>query len=402
MKSFKANEKLKLPPSALNKILILWALALASCSRHASFPGYVGSSSCVSCHAAEGALWKNSHHARALMEPHEHSAFQFWNGKRFEDGSSRYQFQAVGKKLRVSTDDVESGEKTFEVRQVIGVEPLVQFLAETEPGKWQVLPLGWDTASNLFFYMHSAGVGTDDSLHWTRPAYGANHMCVECHVTAYQKNFDTKTERYGSAFHEAGVACEACHGPGQDHVRWAKTPAKERGPDTRLLHFAKHADSLLETCASCHSRRRTLADGYTPGKKFTDFYLPEFLDGAAYHPDGQILEENFEYGSFVQSKMHAKGVRCTDCHEPHSGKTRAEGNHLCLRCHEAARFDLTAHHHHPIASPGALCVNCHMPEKTYMVVHKRRDHSLRVPHPEISKALGTPNACSQCHVGRTA
>jgi predicted CXXCH cytochrome family protein len=109
----------------------------------------------------------------------------------------------------------------------------------------------------------------------------------------------------------------------------------------------------------------------------------------------------FVWGSFVQSRMHAAGVTCSDCHEPHSGQLRAPGNAVCAQCHEAATFDTPAHHHHDQGARGAQCVDCHMPATTYMLVDPRRDHSLRVPRPDRTTTLGTPNACNDCHKDRS-
>jgi len=130
--------------------------------------------------------------------------------------------------------------------------------------------------------------------------------------------------------------------------------------------------------------------------------LPALLGPGLYHVDGQIDGEVYEYGSFLQSRMHAAGVTCSNCHDPHSARLRAEGNALCAQCHMPAKFDATQHHHHQPGSAGAQCVNCHMPTKNYMVVDARRDHSMRVPRPDLSVSLGTPNACIQCHVGNSA
>jgi predicted CXXCH cytochrome family protein len=158
----------------------------------------------------------------------------------------------------------------------------------------------------------------------------------------------------------------------------------------------------LDGCAACHSRRKEITHDHPPGLPFLDAYLPALLEPGLYHADGQIDGEVYEYGSFLQSRMHAAGVTCSNCHDPHSLKLRAEGNALCAQCHLPERFDVSAHHHHQPGSAGAQCVECHMPTKTYMVVDARRDHSIRVPRPDLSVSLGTPNACTQCHVGRAA
>jgi predicted CXXCH cytochrome family protein len=126
------------------------------------------------------------------------------------------------------------------------------------------------------------------------------------------------------------------------------------------------------------------------------------VDPGLYHADGQILEETYEYGSFLQSRMYAAGVTCSDCHEPHTARLRAAGNDLCTQCHQAASFDTPKHHFHKVGNPGTQCVSCHMRERLYMVVDGRRDHSFRVPRPDLTVALGTPNACGDCHAERGA
>lgn len=133
-----------------------------------------------------------------------------------------------------------------------------------------------------------------------------------------------------------------------------------------------------------------------------DTHRLALLTETLYHSDGQILEEVYVYGSFLQSKMYHAGVTCSDCHEPHSSKVRASGNALCGRCHLPKKYDTRAHHFHEPDSPGAHCVECHMPAKNYMVVDPRLDHSIRVPRPDLSVKLGTPNACNGCHKDRKA
>ncbi len=155
-------------------------------------------------------------------------------------------------------------------------------------------------------------------------------------------------------------------------------------------------------CAQCHARRGQIAEGYLPGKSFLDYYRPALLTSPLYHADGQQRDEVYIWGSFLQSKMYASGVTCSDCHDPHSGKLRAEGNTVCASCHSAGKYDAPAHHRHKSGSAGAACAACHMPTTTYMVVDPRHDHSLRVPRPDLSLQLGTPNACNGCHANRDA
>jgi predicted CXXCH cytochrome family protein len=138
------------------------------------------------------------------------------------------------------------------------------------------------------------------------------------------------------------------------------------------------------------------------GQPAGDDYRVALLGQGLYYPDGQIKEEDYEYGSFIQSRMFHAGVTCSDCHEPHSGKIRATGNNICMQCHSAQKYDSPKHHFHKIGSAGAQCVECHMPTRTYMVVDPRRDHSIRIPRPDQSVKLGTPNACTNCHTDKPA
>jgi tetratricopeptide (TPR) repeat protein len=110
-----------------------------------------------------------------------------------------------------------------------------------------------------------------------------------------------------------------------------------------------------------------------------------------------MRDEVFEVGSFVQSAMYAAGVTCSDCHDAHSGSLRTAGNAVCGTCHLPSAFDTPLHHRHDAAGSTVACVDCHMRAETYMVVDSRRDHSFRIPRPDLSVSLGTPNACNDCH-----
>jgi tetratricopeptide (TPR) repeat protein len=214
------------------------------------------------------------------------------------------------------------------------------------------------------------------------------------------KNYDAATNTYHTTFEEIDVSCEECHGPGSVHVQLARkwSPFWDRHHGFGLVSLKnKNTDVQLEMCAKCHARRYQVHEDFRPGQPLLDFYQPALLSAGLYHADGQILDEVYEYGSFVQSKMHANRVQCSDCHDPHSLKLKFTGNQLCAQCHVPAKYDTPAHHHHPVDSTGAQCVECHMPSRLYMVIDERRDHSFRVPRPDLSVKLGTPNACNDCH-----
>jgi predicted CXXCH cytochrome family protein len=267
-----------------------------------------------------------------------------------------------------------------------------------------------------------------DRLHWTGRDQTWNYQCADCRSTDLKKNYDLAANTYATSWTDVDVSCEACHGPGSRHLAWASSlqsktatvdgsdhmgltnwlqPADhghwEMNPETGIARRTERlASTELDTCAACHSRRKVIAKNPVPGEPYLDGHLPVLLEPGLYHPDGQIDGEVYEYGSFVESRMHAAGVTCSNCHDPHSAKLRAEGNAVCAQCHMPAKFDVAEHHHHQPGGAGTQCVNCHMPTKTYMVVDVRRDHSFRVPRPDLSVALGTPNTCTQCHTDRPA
>ncbi len=326
-------------------------------------------------------------------------------------------FQKDGK-FFVQTDDREGKLRVFQVKYVFGVYPLQQYLVEFADGRIQCLPIAWDVKAKSWFHLYpSEPIPHDDPLHWTGPLQNWNYMCADCHTTNLRKNFDLASNTYHTTWSEIDVSCETCHGPGSVHVRLAESRSlfwdRKRGYGLPSLKGAANT-VLVDSCAPCHARRRPLKEGFVGGEPFLDYYLPEFLDGHLYYPDGQILDEDYEYGSFTQSLMYRKGVRCLDCHDAHTGRIKlAEptppgevrkpyaDNRLCGQCHVPAKYDTPAHHFHPkIGEPGSRCVDCHMPETTYMVVDARRDHSLRVPRPDLTVSLGIPNACNLCHQDR--
>ncbi len=302
----------------------------------------------------------------------------------------------------VNTPGIGGRPGEFEIKYTFGYDPLQQYLVEFPGGRLQALTIAWDTRKGRWFDLYpDEEVRPEDPLYWTGRLMNWNYMCADCHSTHVEKNFDAATNTYHTTWSEIDVSCEACHGPGSRHVAWAgwwvpvRALDREKGLTVRLKGAS--TDAQLNTCAPCHSRRHVVLDGYVHGRPFLDYYEPSALDENLYHSDGQILEEDFEYASFLQSKMYRRGVRCDDCHDPHSGKLRGEGNATCDRCHLAATFDTPKHHFHAAGKPGAFCVDCHMPTRNYMVVHTRRDHSIRLPRPDLTESIGTPNACNQCH-----
>ncbi len=376
---------------------------------------YVGRSSCIECHQQEAEAFHGSHHDLAMDDATDETVRGNFDDQTLTHFGITSRFFKRDGRFFVNTAGPDGALQDFEIKYVFGYEPLQQYMVEfdraddlsdDEIGRVQVLRLCWDTEGERWFYLSPPDVNQklepDDPLHWTGISMRWNTSCADCHSTNFHKNFDLLTKTFRSSFSEIDVSCEACHGPASHHVEIMRSRGWLSNRTQTGLTSLKEGSALLqiETCAKCHSRRRQIADGYHTSQRFADFYSCELLMDSTYHADGQIKDEVYVYGSFLQSKMYHQGIRCTDCHDPHTTKIKRVGNSLCTDCHAhpAAKYDTPLHHYHLPGSSGALCVECHMPSTTYMEVDPRRDHSLRVPRPDLSVAFGTPNACSACHV----
>ncbi len=370
----------------------------------AAEPEFAGSDSCAGCHAEQHTLWRNSQHALAMQE-------------------------ATAATILGNTGDPAVAD--FDLRYTFGIAPLQQYLVPLPGGRLQALGMAWDSrpaengGQRWFDLYPGQQLEPGNPLHWTGIDQTWNYQCADCHSTNLRKNYDSETSEYKTTWSEISVGCEACHGPASNHISWAQksdgwrnfeeskgltVALNERreiawittatGSATRSAPRTEARE--IETCAHCHARRGQYADTIHAGDNWLNGFRPALLDPGLYYADGQQRDEVYTWGSFVQSRMYAAGVTCADCHEPHSGKLRAAGNAVCAQCHEPAVFDAASHHHHPADSARALCTSCHMPATTYMVVDPRRDHSLRIPRPDRSVTIGTPNACNDCHKDRDA
>ena len=373
-------------------------------------PAYVGAKVCGECHGKEHTLWKASDHALAMQEANGNTVLGNFNNATFTYYGITSTFYKKDGKFFVRTDGPDGKLHGYEIAYTFGVYPLQQYLIPFPRGRYQALTICWDTrpkaeGGQRWFHLYpNEPIRHDDILHWTKPSETWNFMCAECHSTDLRKNYDLATDSYKTTWSEINVACEACHGPGSRHAEWAK--ARKNGKygkdDDRGLTVRPKTKEMTEACFRCHARRVVLDNAFIPGTPFLDAYHPSLLARGLYYPDGQIYEEVYEYGSFLQSRMYRAGVACRDCHDPHSLKLRAEGNAVCASCHAPEKYDVPAHHRHKADSKGGRCVACHMPTRNYMVVDPRLDHSIRVPRPDASVALGVPNACNRCHKDKKA
>ncbi len=414
--------------------LLLASFPLFLQAKSVKDPNFVGSQQCASCHQQAYQDWQGSHHDKAMMVADSTSVLGDFNQATFTLNGITSTFFKKGDEFWVNTDGADGKLKDFKIDYTFGVTPLQQYLIGFDDGRYQTLTIAWDSRSKKeggqrWFHLYPDTTGHEDVLHWTRYSQNWNSRCAECHSTNLQKQYDPVSNRYNTTWFEIDVACESCHGAGSQHVQWANNKDTNKpqsdlqnqglladvrsdghwqrlpGLNTAAKHGATraHSDQQINSCAGCHSRRSTIGvvdNQQVQGKELLDTHVPRLIESPLYHVDGQILDEVYVYGSFIQSKMYQLGVVCSDCHNPHSLELKAPDNQLCAQCHNPSVFDKPEHHHHSNTSQGALCVNCHMPETTYMTVDPRRDHSLKIPRPDLSKTLDVPNACNQCHTDK--
>lgn len=395
----------------------------------ASKSPFVGSPSCVECHRSEASDWRSSHHALAMQKASEATALGRFDGARFEKNGVETVFSKKGETLFVCTEGPDGKLADFEIKYAFGVFPLQQYLIELPGGRLQAFGVAWDArpagkgGQRWFDLYPERKLAAGDPLHWTGLDQNWNYQCAWCHSTDLNKNYDPASGGFHTTWSEIAVGCEACHGPASDHValvaQGENTPTPSHGFALQFderkgvqwtmneLGQAARAPATMTIkeiliCAGCHSRRSQFSSDPAKVASFYDAFQPSVLEAPLYYADGQQREEVYNFGSFLQSRMYAAGVTCSDCHNPHSGKLRAPGNDVCAQCHASERFDRASHHHHGRGSVGSLCAACHMSATAYMGVHERHDHSLRVPRPDRTATLGLPNACNKCHADKSA
>lgn len=388
---------------------------------------YTGRASCIECHKKEDDLWKGSHHDMAMDTATSGTVLGNFDNYEFRHrGRTHRMFRRDGK-FFINTNGPDGEFRDFQVAYTFGFTPLQQYLVPFEGGKLQCLPIAWDTEKKKWFHLGDTvykgqDIKPDNWLYWTNQAQNWNGMCADCHSTNLKKNYNPQTGAFHTTWSEIDVSCEACHGPASEHIKWANLPEGSRPQDvnTGLIVKTRNLDNkeLLNLCARCHSRRAIMSDYHNDNADLLNYMVPQLIRTPVYHADGQILEEDYEYASFTQSKMFEKGIKCSDCHDSHSARTLKDDNELCMKCHRPDLYNSPSHHFHKVTGAGgkhlvnrgkpayeqgtgAQCVNCHMVGKFYMGNDYRRDHSFRIPRPDLTQKIGTPNACNDCHTDKS-
>lgn len=418
------------------KLLLCFTVTLVT-TFQSSASDFVGSKACVDCHEQAYQDWQGSHHDMSMKHATKDSvlgdfdnATYYFKDKRTTKPNKFYKKGTDDKpEFWVNIQDGSGEFKDYQIKYTFAFEPLQQYMVEFDDGRIQLIPFAWDSRTKeeggqQWFNLYPMMANEHQDFFWTNTGQNWNYMCADCHSTNVDKNFDIDTNTYNTTYSEINVACESCHGAASDHLTWADKYDKAANKETLKADQGKgfnrdltktvkewqpgkkgtltpknveHSQQVL-VCAQCHSRRTQISEkSHVDGNAFGERYLLDLISSTNYYPDGQIYDEVFVYGSFLQSKMYKAGVVCTDCHNPHSTKLKLPAEVVCLQCHQADEYAVEKHHKHPEDSVGAQCINCHMPETTYMKVDPRRDHGFHNPTPKLADQLGTPDTCLTCH-----
>jgi len=367
---------------------------------------YIGDKSCQSCHAKEVDLWRKSDHFKA-MEPANDSTVlgDFNNASLTADGITSKFFRRDGKYF-INSQGPDGSNQDFEVLYTFGFKPLQQYLVAFPNGKMQVPRMSWDVKKKKWFHQYAGQkIQSNDWLHWSRGGQNWNTMCASCHSTNLEKNYFPDADSFHTTYSVMTVSCESCHGPASKHVSFVESE-KYKGGEKIKYSFLKPLDGpntvQVNTCMPCHARKANISSEILTSTEPMDDMIPEIPSTENFHADGQVNDEDYIYTSFLQSKMFHRGVKCSNCHEAHSGKTLdIVTNQVCLQCHEK-KYDSFEHNRHEASLIQVNCVSCHMPGKFFMGNDFRHDHSFRVPRPDLSVKYGTPNACNMCHTKKSS
>ncbi len=368
---------------------------------------FTGNLSCKPCHEQEHTQWLTSHHFMAMQPANDSTVSGDFNNATYTaDGVTTRFFKKDGK-FFIHTEDETGAYRDMEVKYIFGFTPLQQYLVEFPGGKMQATRMSWDTKEGKWFHQYAGQkMPAGDWLHWTGNGQNWNTMCASCHGTNLQKGYDVQTDTYATTYNEINVSCESCHGPGKNHIDYINGSDYKKGKKTEgsLLMLYKNGDKMtsINTCGYCHARRTDITGNPFPGPEVLDDYIPELPTNEFFYADGQMNDEDYNYTSFLESKMFHRGVQCTNCHNPHTNKLKLDGPTVCAQCHAQDAYESEKHTLHKVGTVGVNCISCHMPSKVYMGNDLRHDHSFRIPRPDLTAQYGTPNTCNACHSDKSA
>lgn len=441
-------------------ILVLAACAPDHAATQADAPAFdwAGSGSCYSCHENRHASWARTYHRTMTQEATPDTVLGAFDGRVVTyQGRSIRPIRRDGQYLFEYLDDQGRAVGRAEIKRTVGSHRYQQYLAQA-PGTGENyirMHLLWHVEDQRWVHMNGAFLYSDDQ-HFDQHVSTWNHNCIYCHNTGPQPNIQNyddlfarmaagqpvdflKQARYQSQVAELGIACEACHGPAGQHVRQMNNPLTRLwyalNPDAEVagvLHAAGlPQDKSTQVCGQCHAQRQPadtnlvetwlrtgptyragddllqhvqLVTPDTPGTRDKpDLYRLRFW------PDGTPRLSAYEYTGLRESACFTESdMTCITCHEAHGGSPKGmitEANRRgenCVDCHADVGTDIRAHTGHPADTVASQCVSCHMPRIVYGVMTIHRSHDIERPAPAEHAAQNRPDACTQCHLDRSA
>ena len=412
-------------------------------------PNYLGSQSCARCHDVEHTQWKNSLHVKMTKPVAEATiAGDFRDGTKFADHDRSYTFGTKGGKPFISIAFGDLAPETFTVDYTLGAKRYQGYLSTLPEGRIYVLPVFWHVASKRWVDWKEI-TPIPDGAHEIRQIWNQN--CFNCHGTNIVQGYDVASKTYKPSWTEMGIGCEACHGPGREHVAlmeaWETDPAskpkydnssKNRQLSDILKIFSVKSSEprrIYDTCAYCHGNKNNAFVGFKGGDNYADYAmpflisepLPDFDYQGEFWPDGRPNRFNRPQALTLSGCFKAGAVTCTNCHVAHGSRNEhslkvniyqgRNGDALCTQCHtqpkaigpsgpQAIKASFTgaglqAHTFHAPDSTGSRCISCHMSDVNWRLLIRRRDHTFQPPVPENTAQFGIPNACTTCHDNRS-
>ncbi|MCK6548322.1 hypothetical protein L6R52_20915 [Myxococcota bacterium] len=396
--------------------------------------GWATSRPCVMCHPDHDASWRRTFHRTMTQRPTELSVLGDFSGATYTHDGVTSRFRRDGARFVIETLDPETRTmRAFDVAMTVGSRRFQQYV--TKIGDRHVrLPLAWNVEERRWFHLSAGFLHPDGSdFHAHTALWDGN--CIFCHNTGPKPGYDPERGTYASEVVELGIACEACHAPGAEHVRATKSPLRryalylsDGGDPSIVAPRELDKSRSLDVCGRCHGQRipepmerilQYLRDGdpFAPGASLRTYVRPiersSTLPGVdlslRFWGDGTPRLTAYEYQGLLLSKDHQRGdLVCTSCHVMHGGDPRGmiepkmRGPAACAPCHAALVADPAPHTRHDATSTGSDCYACHMPKIVYGLVAVHRSHRITSPEPARAWRASMPDACVLCHVDRTA